>query len=110
MHLDGHAPHPLKAESVIRHVSGSRRVLGVGPMKGRSRVPAPAPGRGGRGRSVLMRGGVELSAATNQRAGVGWLPNGGRVGAAAPPLRSFASPPQALAEGSAASERTIEGA
>lgn len=52
----------------------------------------PAPGRGGRGRAVLMRGGAELSATTNQRAGVGWLPNGGRGGAVTPP--PGASPPR----------------
>lgn len=41
---------------------------------------------------VLIRGGAELSAATNQRAGVGWMPNGGRGGAVAPPRE--ASPPR----------------
>lgn len=84
--FDGRAPHPVRAEPVTGHVSGCRRVLEVGPMKGRGRAPAPASGREGRGRSVLMRGGAGMSAATNQRTGVGWSPNGGRGGTVAPPL------------------------
>lgn len=79
----------------------------VGPMTGRGRVPAPAPGRGGRGRAVLIRGGAELSAATNQRAGVGWLPNGGRGGAVAPPRgASLPRPRHLLRARPRASERS----
>lgn len=65
-------------------------------MTGRGRVPAPAPGRGGRGHAVLIRGGAELSAATNQRAGVGWIPNGGRGGAVAPPRGASSPRPRRL--------------
>ncbi|KAH0517529.1 Lysine-specific demethylase 4B [Microtus ochrogaster] len=65
-------------------------------MTGRGRVPAPAPGRGGRGRAVLIRGGADLSAATNHCAGVGWIPNGGRGGAVAPPRGASSPRPRRL--------------